>query len=147
MPLSDLFSANSLGFSGRLAADIASMSSESRNGGRLEAQVATEGPSLPKFALILTACLFLSYPEVVLGVKTFFFRDYGFFGYPLAFYHRESFWRVEIPLWNPLNNCGLPFLAQWNTLVLYPGSLFYLLLPLSWALGLFCLAHELLAGV
>ena len=54
---------------------------------------------------------------------------------------RESFWRGEMPLWNPYNNCGLPFLAQWNTLALYPGSLFYLLLPLSWALGVFCLLH------
>src|SRR5437773_7880442 len=98
MPFSELISAISLGFSGRLAADIGSMSSDARKGGRLEAKAATEGPSLPKFALILTACLFVSYPEVVLGVKTFFFRDYGFFGYPLAFYHRESFWRGEIPL-------------------------------------------------
>src|SRR5229473_779115 len=71
----------------------------------------------------------------------------GFFGYPLAHYHRESFWRGEIPLWNPYNNCGLPFLAQWNTLVLYPGSLFYLLFPLSWSLGVFCLIHQFLAGL
>src|SRR5207253_8580621 len=64
----------------------------------------------------------------------------------LAFHHRESFWRGEVPLWNPLNDCGVPFLAQWNTIVLYPGSLFYLLLPLSWSLGVFCLAHLLVAG-
>ena len=75
------------------------------------------------------------------------FRDYGLFGYPLAFYHRESFWRGEVPLWNPLNDCGIPFLAQWSTMVLYPGSLFYLLLPLSWSLGVFCLAHLFLAGL
>src|SRR5439155_251351 len=83
--------------------------------------------------LLLALSIFAAYPEVLLGSQTFYYRDFGFFGYPLAYYHRESFWQGEIPLWNPLNNCGLPFLAQWNTLVLYPGSLFYLLFPLFWS--------------
>src|SRR5947207_6056064 len=93
------------------------------------------------------ASIFAAYPEVILGMAAFFFRDFGYFGYPLAFHHRNSFWRGEVPLWNPLNNCGVPFLAQWNTIVLYPGSLFYLLLPLSWSLGVFCLVHVFLAGL
>ena len=99
------------------------------------------------FALLLAAATFAAYPEVILGVRTFFIRDFSRFGYPLAFHHQESFWRGEIPLWNPLNNFGLPFLAQWNTLVLYPGSLFYLLLPLSWSLAVFCLLHQFLGGL
>jgi hypothetical protein len=100
-----------------------------------------------RFALILAGCIFAAYPEVVLGLRTFFFRDFGYFGYPLAFHHRESFWRGEIPLWNPLSNCGLPFLAQWNTMTLYPGSLFYLVCPLSWSLSGFCLVHQFFAGL
>ena len=100
-----------------------------------------------RFCLILGACIFAAYPEVILGVRSFFFRDFGFFSYPLAYYHRQNFWRGEIPLWNPLSNCGLPFLAQWNTLTLYPGSFFYLLLPLPWSLGVFCLLHQFLAGL
>jgi hypothetical protein len=103
-----------------------------------------------RFAVMLFVFLVAAYPDMFLFMftdRTFFFRDFGYFGYPLAYYHRESFWQGHLPLWNPLNDCGLPFLAQWNTLVLYPGSLFYLLLPLSWSLGLFCLGHLLLAGV
>src|SRR5437870_12241855 len=100
-----------------------------------------------RFALMLAGLVFLAHPDVILGVKTFFFRDFGFFGYPLANYHRESFWRGELPLWNPLSNCGLPFLAQWNTMTLYPGCPFYLLFPLSWSLGVFCLLHQFLAGL
>jgi Bacterial membrane protein YfhO len=100
-----------------------------------------------RFAFILAASIFAAYPEVVLGVRTFFFRDFGYFGYPLAFHHRESFWRAEVPLWNPLNDCGLPFLAQWNTMVLYPGSLFCLVFPLSWSLAVFCLLHQFLSGL
>src|SRR5256885_14748586 len=100
-----------------------------------------------KFAVLLGLFIFVLFPDVVLGTRTFIFRDFGIFSYPLAQYHRESFWRGEVPLWNPLNNCGIPFLAQWNTLVLYPGSLFYLLFPLSWSLSVYCLLHQFLAGL
>jgi hypothetical protein len=100
-----------------------------------------------RFALLLAGLICAAYPDVIFGGQVFCFRDFGFFGYPLAHYHRESFWRGEVPLWNPLSNCGLPFLAQWNTLVLYPGSLFYLLFPPVWALSFFCLFHLWLAGM
>jgi hypothetical protein len=100
-----------------------------------------------RFSLLLAALVLALFPEVILGGRTFIFRDFGMFGYPLAHYFRESFWRGEIPLWNPLNHCGMPFLAQWNTLVLYPGSLIYLLLPLDWSLGAFNLLHLFLCGV
>jgi hypothetical protein len=99
------------------------------------------------FAVLLAVVIAAMWPEVLLGSHTFIARDYGYFGYPLAHFHRASFWRGEIPLWNPLNNCGLPFLAQWNTLTLYPGSLLYLLLPLPWSLGVFCLAHLFWGGL
>jgi hypothetical protein len=100
-----------------------------------------------RFAGILALLIVIAFSDVIFGARTFFYRDFGIFGYPIAFHHRESFWNGEIPLWNPLNNCGLPFLAQWNTLVLYPLSLFYVLLPISWSLGVFCLLHLFLAGM
>ena len=50
-------------------------------------------------------------------------------------------------MWNPYNNCGMPFLAQWNTLALYPPSLFYELLPMPWAMNFFILGHVFLAGI
>ncbi|PYX65424.1 MAG: hypothetical protein DMG78_29730, partial [Acidobacteria bacterium] len=80
-----------------------------------------------RFAALLAILVFIFFPDVVLGTRTFVFRDYGLYGYPVAFYHRESFWRGEVPLWNPLSACGIPFLAEWSTLVLYPVSFFYLL--------------------
>ena len=124
------------------------MSCNSFSNSVLDAQpLANEWFTLPRFAPILALLLFVTFPDVILGQSTFFYRDFGIFGYPLAHDHRESFWRGEISLWNPLNNCGLPFLGQWNTMVLYPPSLFYLLLPLSWSLGLFCVLHLFLGGV
>ena len=98
------------------------------------------------FAAALGALILAAFPDVIFGAATFYHRDFGIFGYPLASYLRDSFWRGEVPLWNPLSHGGLPFLAQWNTLALYPLSLLYLLLPLSYSLGLFCLLHQFLAG-
>jgi hypothetical protein len=99
------------------------------------------------FAVLLALLTLAAYPQVLLGFQTFVYRDFGIFSYPVAYHLRESFWRGELPLWNPLNNCGTPFLAQWNTQALYPPALFYLLLPLSWSLGVFCLLHLFWGGL
>jgi hypothetical protein len=100
-----------------------------------------------RFIVLLAVLTLASYPEVFLGFQTFVYRDFGLFSYPIAYHFRESFWHGELPLWNPLNNCGTPFLAQWNTQVLYPPALFYLLFPLSWSLGVFCLLHLFWGGL
>ncbi|EEF58495.1 YfhO family protein [Pedosphaera parvula] len=100
-----------------------------------------------RFAAILGILIVSCFPQVVGGFETFYYRDFSGFGYPLAFYHKEAFWRFEMPLWNPFSNSGMPFTAQWNTLTLYPLSIFYLLFPLSWSLGVFCLGHLFLAGM
>jgi hypothetical protein len=99
------------------------------------------------FALLLVGVIAARCPEVLLGRATFFYRDFGIFGYPLAHYQRECFWRGELPLWDPLNLCGVPFLAQWNTMTLYPPSLFYLIFPLQWSLGIFNLGHLFFGGM
>ena len=99
-----------------------------------------------RFALLLALLIFAAFPQVLLGLETFVVRDYGFFAYPLAHFQQECFRHGELPFWDPYNNCGVPFLAQWNTMPLYPPSLIYLLLPLQWSLGFFCLLHLWFAG-
>ncbi len=91
--------------------------------------------------------LFVAYLGPALGWSSFFYRDFGVLGYPTAAYHREMFWRGELPLWNPYSNCGVPFLAQWGTMTLYPFTLIYLLLPFPWSFNLFCLLHLWWGGV
>lgn len=100
-----------------------------------------------RFAIILGVLIVAMFPSVLLFGQSFVLRDFGLFGYPLAFFHRQCFWEGEIPFLNPLNNGGLPFLAQWNTMTLYPGSLIYLLLPMPWSLSFFSLVHLFLAGM
>ena len=100
-----------------------------------------------RFAIFLAMLIFVSWPGVFLGLQMFVFRDFGFFSAPIAWHLRESFWRMELPLWNPLSNCGQPFLAEWNTQALYPPALFYLLLPFPWSFGVFGLLHLFLGGL
>ncbi|MGH7953994.1 MAG: hypothetical protein ACREFE_19030, partial [Limisphaerales bacterium] len=100
-----------------------------------------------RFALLLALLIFAVFPQVILGLQTFVVRDYGFFVYPLAHFQRDCFWRGKIPFWDPYNNCGIPFLAQWNTMPLYPPSLIYLLLPMPWSLSFFALLHLWFAGL
>jgi hypothetical protein len=100
-----------------------------------------------RFAVLLAILTFMSWPGIFLGLQTFIYRDFGYFSAPLAYHFRESFWRMELPLWNPLSNCGEPFLAQWNTEVLYPPAIFYVLLPFPWSLNVFSLLHVILGGL
>jgi hypothetical protein len=100
-----------------------------------------------RFACLLGLLIVAAFPGVLLAGRAFAIRDFAAFSYPIAHFHRECFWQGTLPLWNPLSSCGTPFLAQWNTLVLYPFSLIYLLLPLSWSLSFFCLAHLFWGGL
>jgi hypothetical protein len=111
------------------------------------APASQRGPSSPQVALWLAALSCALYPDVVSGLRTFVFRDYGSFSFPLTHYWRESVWHGEWPLWNPLNNSGVPFLAQWNTMACYPPNLLLLVTPLSWSLGVLTLAHLVFAGL
>src|SRR5213593_4048751 len=103
--------------------------------------------TLPRFAIILAVLLLASFPDLIVGWRSFFTRDFANFGYPLAWHVQQSYCAGEIPLWNPYNVAGLPFLAQWNTLALYPPSLIYVLLPLPWSLNFFNLLHLYLGGI
>ncbi|MGC9035044.1 MAG: YfhO family protein [Verrucomicrobiia bacterium] len=103
--------------------------------------------STKSFLFLAAGLLIAEYPEVVFLDYTFFFRDFGIFSYPNAAYVRDCFLNHELPLWNPLNEFGIPFLAQWNTMTLYPGNLFFIILPIQWSLAFFNLCHLIFGGV
>jgi len=103
--------------------------------------------TLSRFAIVLGLLLLASFLDIVIGWHSFFTRDFANFGCPLAWHVQQSYRAGEIPLWNPYNFAGLPFLAQWNTLALYPPSLIYVLLPLPWSLNCFNLLHLFLGGL
>jgi hypothetical protein len=44
-----------------------------------------------RFHALLALLIFVAFAGVLLGRETFFFRDFGYFGLPLAHFHREAF--------------------------------------------------------
>jgi hypothetical protein len=103
--------------------------------------------SAGRLFFLLGVLIVISHPGIAFGTRVFSYRDAGLFTYPVSYYFRHCFRHGQWPLWNPYNNCGIPFLAQWNTLTLYPPSLVYLLLPMPWSLNAFLLAHLFLAAL
>jgi O-antigen/teichoic acid export membrane protein len=59
---------------------------------------------------------------------------------------RESIEQGEIPLWNPYQFSGIPFLAAGQQSALYPFSLIYYVMPLTAAYGWFTVVQLWLAG-
>lgn len=100
-----------------------------------------------RFALFLAVVLGVMFFRVLLAGETFYYRDFGVLAIPTATFHKTSVLAGEIPFWNPYSNCGTPFLAQWGTMVLYPLSLIYVLLPMPWSLNFFCIVHLWLGGM
>jgi len=60
---------------------------------------------------------------------------------------RENIAEGEIPLWNPYQFSGIPFLAAGQQSTLYPFSIIYYVLPLTAAYGWFTVVQLWLAGV
>ena len=112
----------------------------------METARATNWFTPPRFGILLALLIFAAFPQVLPGLQTFVVRDYGFFSYPAALFQQDCFRHGELPFWNPYTYCGAPFLAQWNTMPLYPPVLIYLALPLTWSLSFFCLLHLWFAG-
>ncbi|MCL6518964.1 MAG: YfhO family protein [Armatimonadetes bacterium] len=67
--------------------------------------------------------------------------------YPARKFLGESIKSGDIPFWNPYQMCGMPFLADPQTAVLYPPNLLFALLPADVAFGILAALHLFAAGV
>ena len=105
---------------------------------------AAEWLTTRSFLLVLAAALIVIFPQVTLGLHTFFYRDFGALGYPGVFFMHESLLHGELPLWDPYSHCGVPFLAQMGQW--YPPAWLCYFLPLPWAENFSMLAHLWLGG-
>ncbi len=60
---------------------------------------------------------------------------------------RQNIAEREIPLWNPHQFSGIPFLAAGQQSIFYPLSILYYVMPLVWAYGWFTVLNLWLAGL
>lgn len=67
--------------------------------------------------------------------------------YPWRHFAAQVIRQGEVPLWNPHQLCGMPFLANGQSAVLYPPNLLFWVLPIRYAFGLSALAHLAAAGL
>ena len=67
--------------------------------------------------------------------------------YPWKKFILESLQAGDLPLWNPYQFAGLPFLASGQHSALYPFSIIYYLVPLPRAYGVFTVSQFFLAGL
>src|SRR5258707_15160261 len=67
--------------------------------------------------------------------------------YPWKKFIMESIHAGQLPLWNPYQFAGLPFLAAGQSSALYPFSIIFYVVPLARAYGLFIVSQFFLAGL
>jgi hypothetical protein len=67
--------------------------------------------------------------------------DLLYYYYPTYLATAEQLRRGTLPLWNPYQLCGVPWLAALQGGVLYPPHLLYLLLPVPIAMGTLAASH------
>lgn len=67
--------------------------------------------------------------------------------YPWRAFAHDSLRRGVIPLWNPLQFCGTPFVANSQSAVFYPANVLFYVLDSARAFGVSAALHLLLAGL
>ena len=73
--------------------------------------------------------------------------DTAAYFYPARMLLGRSIRSGELPLWNPYQMCGTPFLADGQSAVLYPPNLLFAILPPDRAFALLALLHLIAAGL
>ncbi len=86
------------------------------------------------------------YSDVVFGSQTFAKRDIFRFYYPVWRFGADCLKQGVLPLWNPYNSFGTPFLADIQTCVLYPLTLFLYIPDYRLGFNFYILFHLALAG-
>jgi len=95
------------------------------------------------WALLALGVAFFHRP--LFGGEVFFYRDIFYLDAPMVDFFADHLRRGVFPLWNPLHNGGMPFLADANNQPLYPATYLALLFEPFRALSL-ALALHVIAG-
>ncbi len=67
--------------------------------------------------------------------------------YPWRKFAAETLQSGYVPLWNPYEFCGTPFLANSQSAVLYPLNLLFVALPVMYAFGASAILHLAMTGM
>jgi len=98
------------------------------------------------YAVIAALAVILFIHPLITG-EVFTFCDHTDYFQPLRWFTAHTIRAGELPLWNPYNSSGEPWLANPQTCVFYPPAWLFLILPFATAYTLFLLLHVILLGV
>ena len=100
-----------------------------------------------RFPLALLALLAVTiFIAPLLSQQVFTLRDHLDYFQPLRHFTAQELRSGHLPLWNPYNASGEPWLANPQTCVFYPPAWIFLVLPFATAYMLFLLFHLVLLG-
>lgn len=105
---------------------------------------ATHRHLLPLLFLALAATALFLLP--LLRREVFVLRDHLDYFQPMRWFTATELRAGHLPLWNPYNSSGEPWLANPQTGVFYPPAWLFVVLPFATAYVLFLLAHLILLG-
>jgi hypothetical protein len=102
--------------------------------------------SLVPFGVFILAAVCFFHEAIFFG-KAFSARDHYLFFMPRRFFALDTLLDGSLPLWNPFNACGVPFLANVQSSVFYPLSTLIYLLPFPGGYCAFVIVHYVLAAL
>lgn len=102
-------------------------------------------PRRAALALVLLLAIVPFAPALVKR-EIFHFRDHADYFQPLRFFTAQQLRAGVLPLWNPYNASGEPWLANPQTGVFYPPAWLFILLPFATAYVAYIALHMLLLG-
>ncbi len=94
----------------------------------------------------LALLAFALFARPLLRGEVLTFRDHSDYFQPLRYFTAVELRHLRLPLWNPYNASGEPWLANPQTGVFYPPAWLFLVLPFATAYVLFLWLHVALLG-
>ncbi|MEN3013964.1 MAG: YfhO family protein [Endomicrobiia bacterium] len=106
------------------------------------------------FLLLIFILSLIFFSDIIFKDKTFFQRDIILQFKPWKVYIKNCLGKIDskdyldfLPLWNPYNHCGTPFISNIQSQIFYPLSIiFYLFNSFEVAFKIFIIFHIILAG-
>lgn len=96
---------------------------------------------------VIVAIAFAIVAKPLLTSEVFTFRDHASYFQPLRFFTAVQLQHHHLPLWNPYNASGEPWLANPQTGVFYAPTWLFVFLPFPAAYSLFLFLHLALLGI
>jgi hypothetical protein len=97
--------------------------------------------------LVVAGPILVVFAPALCSDRSFAVRDAAHFYHPLLEWTSRQWLRGEVPLWNPLENNGVPLAADASSALFYPGRvLLFAPIDFTWRYKFYIVGHAILAA-